>query len=325
VRISERGWAWKERKLPKFAFTRRASAQDRPSRSGEQAKVSARHLFDAAVLMLVYAGFRVLPTDLASALGGWLGRTIGPRIRVSRRARRNLARAMPDLAPAQTERIVRAMWDNLGRTVGEFAHIKRIADTPERVEVINEAGLDCLRVDGRAGILFSGHLGNWEILTHLARRFGVDYAQVYRAPNNRIVDWFVRRMRGVPAEMQVPKGSSGARRALAVLRRGGRLGMLVDQKMNDGIAVPFFGHAAMTAPALAEFGLRYRCPLVPVRVERVGGCRFRITVHPPLALPDSGDRAADVHTTMATVNALLEDWIRARPEQWLWLHRRWPK
>ena len=100
--------------------------------------------------------------------------------------------------------------------------------------------------------------------------------------------------------------------------------MLVDQKMNDGIAVPFFGRAAMTAPALAQLGLRYRCPVVPVRLERLAGCRFRVTIHPPLSFPDTGDQAADVRTTMTAVNALLEGWIRAGPEQWLWLHRRWP-
>ncbi len=100
--------------------------------------------------------------------------------------------------------------------------------------------------------------------------------------------------------------------------------MLVDQKLNDGIAVPFFGRDAMTAPALAQLALRFRCPVVPARVERLGGARFRLTIYPPMGLPDSGDHDADVSETMRRVNAHFEDWIRARPEQWLWLHRRWP-
>ena len=100
--------------------------------------------------------------------------------------------------------------------------------------------------------------------------------------------------------------------------------MLVDQKMNDGIAVPFLGQAAMTAPALAVFALKYRCPVVPARVTRLGGARFRITFEPPLPVPDSGDHHADVRTMMTRVNAIIERWIRAAPEQWLWLHNRWP-
>jgi len=100
--------------------------------------------------------------------------------------------------------------------------------------------------------------------------------------------------------------------------------MLVDQKMNDGIAVPFFGRDAMTAPAIAQFALRLGCVLVPVRTERLSGARFRITVDPPLTVETTGDRGADEYALMARITLMIEGWVRARPEQWLWLHRRWP-
>jgi KDO2-lipid IV(A) lauroyltransferase len=80
----------------------------------------------------------------------------------------------------------------------------------------------------------------------------------------------------------------------------------------------------MTAPALAALALRFDCALLPARVERLQGAHFRLTVFPPLPLPSSGDLHADIQTLMATVNKTLEGWIRDRPEQWLWLHRRWP-
>jgi KDO2-lipid IV(A) lauroyltransferase len=94
--------------------------------------------------------------------------------------------------------------------------------------------------------------------------------------------------------------------------------------MNDGIAVPFFGRDAMTAPALARLALRFRCPTVPVRLERLGGARFRLTFYTPLAIAPSGDRDADTTALTARATRIIEDWIRERPEQWLWLHRRWP-
>jgi len=100
--------------------------------------------------------------------------------------------------------------------------------------------------------------------------------------------------------------------------------MLVDQKMNDGIPVPFFGRDAMTAPALARLALRFDCAVVPVRVDRLARARFRITAEPPLPLPRSGERARDTAALMRSVNAVLERWIRERPDHWLWLHRRWP-
>jgi Kdo2-lipid IVA lauroyltransferase/acyltransferase len=94
--------------------------------------------------------------------------------------------------------------------------------------------------------------------------------------------------------------------------------------MNDGIPVPFFGRPAMTAPALAVLALRFDCDVLPARVERLDGARFRLTVFPPLPLPRSGEPHADAAALMYLVNVTLEAWVRDRPEQWLWVHRRWP-
>jgi Kdo2-lipid IVA lauroyltransferase/acyltransferase len=109
-----------------------------------------------------------------------------------------------------------------------------------------------------------------------------------------------------------------------VLRQGDHLTMLADQKLNDGVPVPFFGRDAMTAPALALLARRFDCDLLPARVERLKGARFRLTVFPPLGLPRSGNAHADVAALLGEVNRTLEGWIRDRPEQWFWLHRRWP-
>ena len=122
-----------------------------------------------------------------------------------------------------------------------------------------------------------------------------------------------------------PKGAAGARAALSHLRQGGSLGMLVDQKMNDGIPVPFFGRPAMTAPALAQLALRYRIPVIPIRVIRRGPARFTMVVEAPLALPATGRRHDDIFALSLAINERLEHWIRQDPGAWLWLHRRWPK
>jgi KDO2-lipid IV(A) lauroyltransferase len=90
--------------------------------------------------------------------------------------------------------------------------------------------------------------------------------------------------------------------------------------------VPFFGVDAMTAPALAVLALRFDCAVLPVQVERIGRApKFRVTVEAPMAIPRGGDKAADSLALMTAVNARMEEWIRARPGQWLWLHRRWPE
>ena len=80
----------------------------------------ARYLMEAAGLLAVITFFGLLPIDWASAVGGWIGRTVGPHLGVARRALRNLQRALPDNSDADNRRIVRGMWDNLGRWVAEL-------------------------------------------------------------------------------------------------------------------------------------------------------------------------------------------------------------
>ena len=279
----------------------------------------------AVFAYVVFGLVRLLPVDWASALGGWLGRTFGPGLQVTGRARRNLARAYPDKTTAQIETIVLGMWDNLGRTVLEYPHLDRLRfyGDNNHVEVDNPQYIDGLKNDGQPGIFFSAHTANWEVAALGAIRRGLPIHLIYRAPNNPLVDWIFHHRLPGESEM-IPKGSRGARRTLQLLRKGEHVGMLVDQKMNDGIAAPFFGRDAMTAPALAQLALKYGCPVVPAEVVRTGGARFRITVHPPLEIVDTGDRQDDIVVTMTKVNALIESWIRKNPEQWLWLHNRWP-
>ena len=290
---------------------------------------------EAGGAALFFAAMRALPIDAASALGGALARLIGPRLGISARARRNLAVALPELSAAEIERVIRGMWDNLGRVAAEYPHLRRVRVFPRgvlqkrlgRVATGGIEHLDRAIAAGRPVIIFGGHLGNWEIAALAAGQYGqdrsIDVAQIYRAANNKLVDRMIARFRGDQSEF-IPKGAIASRRALAALRRGAHLTLLVDQKLNDGIAVPFFGRKAMTAPALALLALHFDSAVLPARVERLEGAHFRLTIHPPLAVPKSGERAADVAALMGAVNQTLESWIRERPEQWFWLHRRWP-
>ncbi|MBM85166.1 MAG: lauroyl acyltransferase [Rhodospirillaceae bacterium] len=268
-----------------------------------------------------------LSIDQASALGGWFARTVGPQLPVSERARQNLRNCFPDWTDRETAETVRAMWDNLGRVAGEFPHVRHLdlSGADPRVEVIGREHAEALRDDNAPGIFFSAHLGNWELLPLMAGPLGVKLHSVYRAMNAPLADKVLRKTVARHEDELIPKGPDGAMRLARLMRGGGHIALLVDQKLNEGIEVPFFGRPAKTATTIALFALRYRCPVVPVRAERLSGARFRVTFSPPLDLPDSGDIEADTLALMTEVNDLIELWIRQTPAQWLWLHRRWGK
>ncbi|HYC05208.1 MAG TPA: lipid A biosynthesis lauroyl acyltransferase [Azospirillaceae bacterium] len=281
---------------------------------------------EAAAVFLLFGFLKLLPADTASDFGGWVGRTLGPRLGASRKAARNLERALPELDGAAHRRILMASWDNLGRTMAEYPHLGTIAaEWDKRVEMRGAEHIRALAEDGKPGLCITGHFANWELAALACHKQGLDIAIVYRAPNNPWVDRLLARARGSLQAMLLPKGKEAARGLVATMRRGGHVGILVDQKLNEGIPVPFLGRDAMTGTLMADLALRHDAPVVPIRVVRQPrGARFRIEALPPLDLPRGGDRSEAVTACMLAANRLLEGWVRETPGQWLWQHRRWP-
>jgi KDO2-lipid IV(A) lauroyltransferase len=296
--------------------------------------VTAPTLAHRAEAVLAQAGlalFRALPPAAASNVAGTVARWIGPLLGVSRTADKNLAAAMPEIDAAGRRKIVAEVWENLGRTVAELAHIGNLRETARGpgYRVTGWEHVAAALPDGAGpSLILTGHIGNWEMIPPAAFARGMDLAFMYRAASNPLVDNMILKLREANFQRRVimfAKGASGARGAYAHLMRGGHLGLLNDQKLDNGIAAPFFGRDAMTAPALASFALKFRCPVFPVHVVREGPARLNVIFEAPIPLPDTGDKQADVLALTTTANAILERWIREVPGSWLWLHRRWPK
>jgi KDO2-lipid IV(A) lauroyltransferase len=174
-------------------------------------------------------------------------------------------------------------------------------------------------------IIVAAHLGNWEVNSIVGAQRGALLANIYRKADNPYLEAYFRRVRGPFCGELIPKGRMGVRRMLGVLKEGKPLGLMIDQKLNEGEAIPFFGRDAMTPTAPAELAKRLDIPLIPVRCERLKASHFRVTIYPPMDLPNSGHKKADAIRVMHDLNIMLEGWIKDRPEQWFWVHRRWPK
>ncbi|MDX1974666.1 MAG: lipid A biosynthesis lauroyl acyltransferase [Rickettsiales bacterium] len=280
-----------------------------------------RYGIELLALRLFFLLLRLLPLDVASWLGGKVIGIIGPLSSAHRTAVRNLQRIMPDTAPDEKSRILSGMWDNLGRVMAEMAHIANDALMTRVTCLGNETFTEH---KDKPVLFFSGHLGNWELLPYTAESRGVPLALAYRSANNPLVDRFICSLRAKRVTTMFPKGPTGSVRLLRALKNQHSLAMLVDQKMNDGIPVPFFGIDAMTAPAIAQLALRHDLPIIPTRVIRKKGVAFDAIIYPALTIEKTGDNQKDTLAIMTQINAILESWVREYPEQWFWVHNRWP-
>jgi KDO2-lipid IV(A) lauroyltransferase len=268
---------------------------------------------------------RLLGVDAASAFGGWLGRTVGPLSGAHKVAVRNLKLAFPDKDEAWRAAMLKAQWDGLGRTFAEFPLMDKILPSTGRVEVVNQERLFQIAADKVPVVFVSGHLSNWEVMPAAIVDSGVVCEMTYRAANNPYVDERIKASRfryGV--RLFAPKGGDGARELLEGMKRGKSVALMNDQKFNTGVEGLFFGHPVRTAPGPSRLAIRFGTVLQPMSVQRIQGARFRAVVHDPIHLPNTGDRTADIEAGVRLVNTFMEERIRERPEEWFWVHRRWP-
>jgi Kdo2-lipid IVA lauroyltransferase/acyltransferase len=279
----------------------------------------------ALLLSLVHRCDRVWITNF----GGAFMRTIGPWLPEHRTGQANLRAAFPEKSDAEIETILRGVWDNLGRTGAEIAHLDHICSgdrykrtyidyTPESIESF-------LRVkdDGKAAVIFAAHLGNWELPAVIAASDGLESTVLYRRPNlGAVADAVIALRQGIMGEMVA--SSLGAPVTLArALEQGRHIAMLVDQHYGRGIDVTFFGRKCKVNPLIAMLAREIECPIHGTRVIRLPGNRFAGEISPEVAPVRDAEGRIDVAGTMQAITSVVESWVREHPEQWLWLHRRW--
>ncbi|MGC6454468.1 MAG: lysophospholipid acyltransferase family protein [Candidatus Puniceispirillaceae bacterium] len=275
---------------------------------------------EAVLVAVVFVTARLLPIGLASAIMGGLFGLLGPLTPWQARARRNLSLAMPELSSVQRRRVQTGMWRNFGRVIGEFPHVHRMVRCG-RIEFLGQENLRGLK---GGAILIGAHIGNWELGPYAALECGHKVAAIYRPLNNQLLAGLLERRQANYGGDIFRKGREAALGMVSALRKGQVMCLLVDQQLREGMAVPFFGHPAQTSISHVKLAIRKQVPLMYMRTERVGASRFRVTISPPIDLPDTDDD--DTVLSVATsINQEIESWIRARPDQWFWPHRRWGK
>ena len=165
------------------------------------------------------------------------------------------------------------------------------------------------------------------LLLHMAAVImasGVPCQVTYRAANNPYVDAQIRKSReryGI--RLFAPKGD-GTRDLMAGMKRGDSIALLVDQKYNQGPEVEFFGQPVNASPGAARLALKFGTVMQPLSVVRLPGARFRVTAHEPITVRETEDKAAAVLAGIQAANRFVEDRVREVPEDWFWVHKRWP-
>lgn len=273
--------------------------------------------------------FLLLPWSWAQRSGAALGLLVGHFLPQRRKiVYENLVRAFPEISYENRTEIARKVWDNIGRTAGEFIKIEelRLENLSQYVEIEGEEYIRASLTSGKGAILFSAHFCNWEIIHAALALKGYSVAGIARPLENILVNRFVNEIRESTG-MKVFFARDGVARALAWLKANGFLYILLDQRITEGdIYVDFFHRPAATTSIVSLLARRTGAMVIPVYSLRNRGGRLRIKVEKPLELKKTTDeihRQVLLDTIFFT--KIIEDWIRKYPGYWFWVHNRWKR
>lgn len=285
-----------------------------------------KYIIEYIPLKVFYLICSFLPLEKASSFGARLVSFIGPFLKKSKIAKTQIRERLPHLSEEDINRHIKDMWRNLGRVLAEYPHLRTLTDPKNKyVEFHDPHGvMDALK-QGQKTFFFSAHMANWDLLqSFVYMHFNESFTGIYRAPNNPYARKLLAKMRQVAPHLEtIAKSSKGARDLIKHMQDGKHIGLLVDQKYNQGMAVPFLGQEAMTSTSFISLCQKYEYQLVPSHLVRIEECHFKLTLEKPIQLFNEKESKRNEYDVMCEIHGHVESWIKQNPAQWIWMHRRW--
>jgi len=269
-----------------------------------------------------------MPRALARVFSGCIAFAVYWGIgRLRRVGARNLEMALPELSSKTRGKILRGVYVHLGWQLVEFCRMTRY--TPENTrDWIRTDGLEHYleaKERGKGVLVLTGHLGAWELSSFYHSLMGYPMGMLIRRLDNRRLDEYVNRIRCMHGNFVLSKDDFG-RGLLTAMHEGRAVGMLIDTNMTPprGEFVRFFGLDACTGTGLAHVARKTGAAVLPgFMVWEREEQKYVLRFGPEVEIPRTDDAAADILEGTRRVTAVLEEWIRRYPDQWLWIHRRW--
>ena len=287
---------------------------------------------------MLFGVLGALPRRTAVRAGMFIGRLAYKLAGGLRRvALRNLEIAFPEKTLSEREAIALGSFENLGRVLGELTQFPKATpealgdmiefqfDSDEIRETDERRSLDAEREKGRGILLVGPHLGNWEMGVFAYSALEDKLTYLARPLDNPLIEEFTVRLRTRFGNQPIDKNNSVSK-AMSILREGGILGVLPDVNVlpRDGVFVPFFGTLACTTSGVAMMAMRTNAMILPMCcVWNKETEKYSVYYGSRVERPNTGDRHRDVFEMTAAFTAEMEKFIRAHPDQWLWIHKRW--
>jgi KDO2-lipid IV(A) lauroyltransferase len=257
------------------------------------------------------------PTRLR--FGGWFFSRVVVRVtQYQRRILQNLALIFPDLTSTEAKKLSQHISQNIGITFTELFSPKDFVQKNTNYTLTGKGfeALKTAQTKGRPAIVVSGHFGNYDVVRTNLIREGLNVGGLYRRMENPYFhDLYIKSISAI-GDGLFERGLPGLKGMLKFLRGGGVLAVLIDQRISGGETLNFMGHPAYTSLSIAKLALKLEAVVVPAYAVRKPDLSYDIVIEDPIVPSTARQMTQDL-------NDSLSKQVRAHPEQWFWIHRRW--
>ena len=281
-----------------------------------------KYFLEFFFIVILFIIFKILGFKLASNMGGYIGKKIGPLFRSKQTILTNIKNAFPSANKADLELIIQSMWENYGRILAEYVFLKdfRKEKLNDYIEIEGKEHLNKVRDSNEQVVFVSGHFNNFELMAMQIEKSGINLAAIYRPLNNIFLNGIMEKIRTkYICKNQIKKGRSGTRELLKSFNNKNSIALMIDQRVSEGEKSNFFGQDAFTTTIPAQLVKKFGCKIVPIHIERYNDFYFRMKVEEPI----NYNKDSTIDEITLSLNKLLEKMILKNPSQWIWSHNRW--
>ena len=271
--------------------------------------------FEYIAYVLTRNILKLFSFNTTSSIGGFLLKNFGKYLKYKNIISNNLS-----LLKLNTSRITDENLDQTGRVFFEFFNLNKF--NWKNIIVKNQDYLNLIKRYRGSKIFISAHIGNWEITRNYLLNEGFILHSIYRQANNRMIDGYIQKNRQRENAYFYKKGSDSAKNMIKVLKNGGDLALLVDQRDSSGTLINFFNKKAYASEGFANLALKYQTMICPVYSIRNRDGSFQLIFEKPLEFNEYQSLTPKDLVQKVYIE-YFESWINKNPEQWLWSHERW--
>ncbi len=281
-----------------------------------------KYFLEFIFIVILFIIFKILGFKLASNVGGYIGKKIGPLFRSKKTILTNIKNALPSTNKADLELIIQTMWENYGRILAEYVFLKdfRKEKLNDYLEIEGKEHLNKVRDSNEQVVFVSGHFNNFELMAMQIEKSGINLAAIYRPLNNIFLNGIMEKIRTkYICKNQIKKGRRGTRELLKLFNNKNSIALMIDQRVSEGEKSNFFGQDAFTTTIPAQLVKKFGCKIVPIHIERYNNFYFKMKVEEPI----NYNKDSTIDEITLSLNKLLENMILKNPSQWIWSHNRW--